>query len=725
MPTVTATAETIQDKAAGKFVCDFVSRLPTTDSGQPFQLYEWQRDAIMDFYGTMEDDLDTGERLRKYWYLYLEIPKKNGKSELAAALGLYHLFADGELNAEVYVCAADKENASIVYNAAVFMLTTAPWTAKMVARGELKIIESRKRIEYRQRVRTGNGGHKWIVVGVMAVLSAEAYSKHGYKPSCVIFDELHAQPNRDLWDVMTAGAGSGRKQPVWIVLTTAGDDPDRTSIGWEIHQKAVAIRDARQLRRILDNGGDPRQVLSLRHVDAEDLPQAEADLLAQDMPNWLPILYGLTAMYGDDPDDLAAVDIWDEKLWFLCNPSLGKHLSLRNIRLEAMEARRSEAGEKLFRWLRLNQWISVKAVSWISLTLYDKTQWGPSKRAERTAWLEQLKGKLCYGGVDLSTSKDLTAFVLLFPPQPGLETAVLLPYIWRPGATAEEAERRDHVPYRDWARAGFLQLCDGDIINYSDVEEAIQQAREDYDLRMVGFDPYLSRTITQRLEPIVPVMEIPQDLRNMSPAMKEMDDLMTRHQLLHVHNTCFRWTFGNVRCHVDGNGNIKPLKNKSIGRTFIQGSQKQRENSVRIKLNVVSSTVKGKRVVLVDDSIVRGTTSARIIKLLRDAGATEVHFMVSAPPFKYPCYFGTDIPDQKLLVATGRTVEQINEVIGADTLGYLSTEHVVQLAKNAKCGFCTACFTGEYAVKPDEVLSTDIHERHLNDRPKDEKKLGE
>ena len=344
MPTVTATAETIQDKAAGKFVCDFVSRLPTTDSGQPFQLYEWQRDAIMDFYGTMEDDLDTGERLRKYWYLYLEIPKKNGKSELAAALGLYHLFADGELNAEVYVCAADKENASIVYNAAVFMLTTAPWTAKMVARGELKIIESRKRIEYRQRVRTGNGGHKWIVVGVMAVLSAEAYSKHGYKPSCVIFDELHAQPNRDLWDVMTAGAGSGRKQPVWIVLTTAGDDPDRTSIGWEIHQKAVAIRDARQLRRILDNGGDPRQVLSLRHVDAEDLPQAEADLLAQDMPNWLPILYGLTAMYGDDPDDLAAVDIWDEKLWFLCNPSLGKHLSLRNIRLEAMEARRSEAG---------------------------------------------------------------------------------------------------------------------------------------------------------------------------------------------------------------------------------------------------------------------------------------------------------------------------------------------------------------------------------------------
>lgn len=555
------------DREAGEFVCQFISRLPTTDTGKNFSLYDWQLDALMQFYSTMESDEDTGEALRKYWYLYLEIPKKNGKSELAAALGIYHLFADGELNAEVYICAADKDNASIVFNDAVYMLTTAPWTAKMIARGELKIIESRKRVEYRQRVRTGNGGYKWIVLGVMAVLSSESYSKHGYKPSCVIFDELHAQPNRDLWEVMTFGAGSGRRQPVWIVLTTAGDDPDRCSIGWEIHEKAVGVRDARRLRKILDEGGDPRQVLSLRHVSDEDMPQAQSDLLERDLPNWLPVLYGLTAMFGDDPDDLKDIDIWDEALWYLCNPSLGKHLKLRTVRLEAMEARRSEAGEKLFRWLRLNQWISVKSVGWIALTLYDKTQWGPSKKAEREAWvMEHLAGKLCYGGVDLSTSKDLTAFVLLFPPQPGLETAVLLPMIWRPGGTAEEAERRDHVPYRDWARAGFLVLCDGDIINYTDVEDAIRWARETFDLRMVGFDPYLSRTITQRLEPIVPVVEIPQDLRNLSPAMKETEDLMIRRQLLHVHNTCFRWTFGNVRCYVDGNGNCKPMKNKSTGR---------------------------------------------------------------------------------------------------------------------------------------------------------------
>lgn len=550
----------------GQFVCDFISRFPTT-SGVPFDPYEWQRDLLMEFYSTMILDKETGDMLRRYQYLYLEIAKKNGKSELAAPLGLYHLFADGELNAEVYICAADKENASIVFNAAVYMLQTALWTAKMLERGELKIVESKRQILYRKREKTPSGGTKWVVVGRMQVLSAEAYSKHGYKPSCVIFDELHAQPNRELWDVMTFGSGSSRRQPVWIVLTTAGDDPDRNSIGWEVHEKAVAVRDARELRRIQSEGGDPRQVLSLRKYDDEDLPGAMEALLDRDLDNWLPVLYGITAFYGDDPDDLAQVDIFDEALWYKCNPSLGKHLPIRTLRAEAREARTSEASEKLFRWLRLNQWISVKAVSWLSLTLYDKLQWGPSKKAEREIWLEKLNGLTCYGGVDLSSTTDLTAFVLFFPPQNGLEKAVWLPYIWRSSKDLLEVERRDKAPYRDWERAGFLTICPGDTIDFTSVEETIAAAQQRYDLKMVGFDPYLSRTITQRLEPLVnEIIEVPQDMKNMSPAMKEIEAGVLNREMLHVHNTCFRWTWGNVRCHVDGNENKKPMKNKSPGR---------------------------------------------------------------------------------------------------------------------------------------------------------------
>lgn len=552
------------DQQAADYAVEFVSRLPTTDTGKPFDLYPWQQDAIRQFYGTMEDA--DGDLLRKYQYLYLELPKKNGKTEIAAALGLLHLFGDGETNAEVYICAADRENATIAFRAAVFMLKTATWTAKMVANGELQIRESTRTIYYRRKVRIPGGGMQWVKVGLMQVLSAEAYSKHGYKPSCVIFDELHAQPNRDLWDIMTFGAGDARRQPVWIVLTTAGDDPDRNSIGWEVHEKAVAVRDARQLRQILQSGGDPHQVLSLRKVADEDLPAAEEALLERDLPNWLPILYGLNALYGDDPDELAKVDIWDENLWFQCNPSIGHHLTLRALRIEAKAARQSAAGEKLFRWLRLNQWISVKAVSWLPLTLYDKLQFGPSKRKEREEFLECLNGLTCYGGVDLSSTTDLTAFVLFFPVQPGLEKAVWMPFIWRSGKDLDEAERRDHAPYRDWERAGFLTICDGDTIDYADVERRITWVKDTYDLRMVGFDPYLSRTITQRLQPIVPIVEIPQDMKNMSPAMKEIELGVLNHEMLHVHNTCFRWTWGNVRVYVDGNENEKPMKNRSPGR---------------------------------------------------------------------------------------------------------------------------------------------------------------
>ena len=550
------------DAEAAAFVKDFIRRLPTTDTGQPFQLYPWQDDALEQFYGEMIED--EGDLLRRFQYLYLEIPKKNGKSELAAALALYHLFADGERNAEVYLCAADRDNAAIVYNAALSMLQTAPWTAKMIARGELVPKESTRAIYYRQRVRTGNGGYKWIVVGRLKVLSAEAKTKHGLKPSCVIFDELHAQPNRDLWDVMTTGSGSGRRQPVWIVLTTAGDDPDRGSIGWEIHERAVAVRDARLLRKTLDEGGDPRRILSLKHVDDEDMAAAQADLLSRDLPEWLPILYGLTAIFGDDPDDLQKIDIWDENLWKICNPSLGRHLKLRTLRAEARTARLSEAGEKLFRWLRLNQWISVKAVSWLPLTLYDKLQWGPSRMAEREQELSKLDGLQCYGGVDLSSTTDLTALVLFFPVQPGLDKAVWLPFIWHSGYQIEEAERRDHVPYRDWERAGFLKIGQG-IIDYEDVEQTIRACARRYRLALLGWDPYLSRTITQRLDD-VPHIEVPQDMKNMSPAMKEIETGMRKHEIYHVHNTCFRWTFGNVRVHVDGNENEKPMKNRSPGR---------------------------------------------------------------------------------------------------------------------------------------------------------------
>ena len=157
------------------------------------------------------------------------------------------------------------------------------------------------------------------------------------------------------------------------------------------------------------------------------------------------------------------------------------------------------------------------------------------------------------------------------------------------------------------------------------------------------------------------------------------------------------------------------IKNKYIARTFIQPEQSQREKSVNIKLNTISSTIRGKRVVLIDDSIVRGTTCAHIVKLVREAGATEVHMRVSAPPFLNPCYFGTDVDSRENLIACSHTIPEIAQIIGVDSLGYLSTDSVTKLAECGE-GFCTGCFTGEYPVEVPEKKAKFRFERGLSEK---------
>ena len=141
------------------------------------------------------------------------------------------------------------------------------------------------------------------------------------------------------------------------------------------------------------------------------------------------------------------------------------------------------------------------------------------------------------------------------------------------------------------------------------------------------------------------------------------------------------------------------VKNSYVGRTFIKPKQSARESSVRVKLNALREVVRGKRVVMIDDSIVRGTTSARIVKMIKDAGASEVHVRISSPPFLYPCYFGTDVPSSDQLIAYNHSVEQICEMIGADSLGYLDIERLSELIDGDK-GYCNACFSGNYPVEP-------------------------
>ena len=531
------------DQEAVDWVLRFFSMLVFGQNewaGKKFELLPWERDAIRQFYGIQVQD-DDGRWVRYRRFLYEEIPKKNGKSEFAAGLGLYHLLMDGEKLPHVAVFAADKTNADIIYKAAKYMVEHT--ALSQPAHDPIAWCRDSVR-----EIRTRFGG-------VLKVYSADAENKHGYSFSAIIIDELHAQPNRRLWDTLTEGSNAARRQQTVIVLTTAGNDPDRKSIAWEIHEKC---------RRILAwRAGKPE-----RELDTDD-------------SQWLPIMYGVSVLTGDDPDRIAEIDIWAEELWKQCNPSYGVTLSPRRFRADARSAKQSDAAERNFRWLRLNQWVSTKSVGWVPLTIYDKTQWNrPEWQAmsvieRRRAAREYLRGKKCYGGLDLSKSTDLTSFVLVFPPQDGLDTWVTLFWAWVPLEDLAEREKRDGVPYGDWIRAQFIEGCPGDIIDYSAVESTIRAAAEDFDLAALGLDPAMSWTLSQRLmEPDdgyagLEVIEISQTMLGMSPATKKLELMLRKHEMLHEHNTCARWNLGNVRCITDTNENIKPTKKQSTGRIDI------------------------------------------------------------------------------------------------------------------------------------------------------------
>ncbi|MFP5351429.1 MAG: amidophosphoribosyltransferase [Actinomycetota bacterium] len=156
------------------------------------------------------------------------------------------------------------------------------------------------------------------------------------------------------------------------------------------------------------------------------------------------------------------------------------------------------------------------------------------------------------------------------------------------------------------------------------------------------------------------------------------------------------------------------VKNRYVGRTFIQPTQSMRQQGIRMKLNPVREVIEGRRVVVVDDSIVRGNTTRQIVGMLRDAGAREVHMRISSPPIKWPCFYGIDMPNQDELIGANKTVEEIREHIGADSLAYLSTEGMVAATQVPGESFCTACFTSRYPIP---IPESDLRDKHVLESP--------
>jgi len=348
-------------------------------AGQTFRLRRWQEKILRALFAV---DPATGRRRIRQCLLML--PRKNGKSELAAALAIDGLLFDGEIGGEVYSAAADKEQAALVFNVAAQMLRNDP---ELLAACE--IVDSQKRIVHRA---TGS---------FYRAISAEAYSKHGFNASRVIYDELHAAPSRELWDVLTSSTGA-RAQPLVIAISTAGYD--RHSILWELYSHAKRVRD----NPTLD-------------------------------PSFLPVLYEAA------PD----ADWTDEAVWRACNPALGDFRSLDELRTACARAKEIPAQENTFRRLYLNQW-TEQASRWITMPAWDACL-GPIDRAA-------LAGRRCFVGLDLSTTTDLTAAVAVFPMG---EYFAVLPQFFVPAERILQRVTRDRVPYDQWQRDGFLTATPG------------------------------------------------------------------------------------------------------------------------------------------------------------------------------------------------------------------------------------------------------------------------
>lgn len=475
--------------------------------GQRFELFPWERQIVWDVFGTMNQ-----RGLRKYRNVYIEIPKKNGKSELVGALAVKHLFDRDEPNGEIYGCAGDRSQASIVFETAVEMIEQEPTLKHMLDKGIVRIRDSYKLIENRD---TGT---------TYKVLSAESFTKHGYRPSVVLFDELHVQPNRDLWDVMTKGAFLARRQPLLWVITTAGDDPDRVSIGWEVHEKADAVIKAR-----------------------------EAGNKSSDIETWYPIIY---RYQGED--------IFNEKNWYKANPSLGLSLQVEDLREIAAEAKLSPADERTFRWLNLNQWITTKLTTWLPIDLFDATNGEWSRN--------DLLGKECYIGGDFSTTTDLSATCLVFPPQDDLNEWRCIWDCWIPEDNMKERIREDKVPYDKWAAAGWITPTPGNVIDYTRIEQRFEEYKKLYKIVELPFDPSFAAMLIQRLqqEHELTVVDALQTYQALTDPMNFIEVLLRNHKLTHEPHPVARWCFGNTSISKNGNAQIKYVKErkgKSVDRT--------------------------------------------------------------------------------------------------------------------------------------------------------------
>jgi phage terminase large subunit-like protein len=463
---------------------------------QPFVLADWQRaDIIEPLFGTVRYDPAADAYVRTYRTGWIELARKNGKSELLAAVALY-LLVDGEQGGEIYGCARDRDQARKVFDVAARMVQLSPVLSK-----RLRIMPSSKRI-----IDDTSGSYYEIV-------AADAAGNLGHNPYGIVFDEVLTQPDHKLWDAMRTGMGA-RLQPLMLAATTAGNDAG--SFAGREHAECARIAE--------DPGRAPHRFVYMRN---------------------LPV--------GADP--------WDETQWPVANPALGTFLSVDALRDEALEARLDPSKENAFRQFRLNQWVS-QSTRWMTLERYDACcgdialtpSWHHGRWDRRPA----------YAGLDLSARHDLTSWCVLIPPAGTDTVAHAVWRHWIPEGTLAELDTATAGQASAWARAGWLTVTDGDVIDYTRVYDDIAADAKTFRIVEIDYDKWCGEPVRQAVESRVGATMVPVEptYAGMTNALTELMALTVARGWHHHGNPIARWCFDNVEVrHATGNPDlIKPVK---------------------------------------------------------------------------------------------------------------------------------------------------------------------
>lgn len=469
-----------------KFFEHVLTHVKGPKAGLPFVLDQWQQnDIIKPLFGWI--DPKTG--LRRFKTCYVEIPRKNGKSTLAAGIALYLLFIDPEEGAEIFSAAADRDQAAIIFDIAKQMVKQSP------------ILEKSLQVYKRAIINPDT-------FGVYKVLSAEAFSKHGLNASGIIFDELHAQPNRELWDVLTTSTAA-RAQPLTLALTTAGWDTE--SICYEQHLYSKQVETG-----IIEDSSH------------------------------------LSVIYGNDKE--SRYD--DPEAWANANPGLGISVRTDYLERQAEKAKFTPALQNTFKRLHLNIW-TQQADRWLDLDKWDQCGVDPINES-------MLHGGVCYGGLDLSSVTDLTSLVLAFPSDDERGIVSLLPFFWIPEDQMRERVRRDRVNYDVWVQQGLMRTTPGDVIDYQFIIADIEKLGELFDIREIAFDRWGAFQASTTLEGLgFNMIGFGQGFASMSPPTKELLQLVLSKKIQHGGHKVLRWNAANMVVKTDPAGNIKPDKSKS------------------------------------------------------------------------------------------------------------------------------------------------------------------